>query len=175
MMLKPNKVWLSILCIFVFISMMGCSEGLPVGKYPLAGETETWKIEVFNFEIAEDLSTTASALLYSGDIALIDFHEEPTHGNTFLLIELSIEKKNPGPSVFEWARLTIEDESGATFYRHPNDTFLEVYNFPRIKSTDLTFGKHDGFICFEIPVSSKAGSLNLVYGSDDGTINLNLQ
>ena len=134
-----------------------------------------WSITLKSSETADDLSTTKAAVQYNGDITHVSYKEKPGGGNTFLLIELIIEKKKPGASKFEWANLYVLDSTGAKFYRHPNDTFLESFNFSRIKSTDLTFGKNEGFICFEISKQASKGKLYLVYNSLEGENRIKLK
>lgn len=147
----------------------------PVETNSLPQATSTWRIDLNTFEIADDLSATESIQQYNGDVTQNQIQEKPAAGETFLLINLTIEKQIPGPSSFQWKNLTVEDGNGNSYSRHPNDTFLENYNFPRIKSTDLTIGKNEGFICFEIPIEITEGSLFLTYKSDEGDIHISLK
>jgi hypothetical protein len=104
----------------------------------------------------------------------ISYQEKPGEGNTFLLLELVTEKVKSGASKFEWEKVYALDSAGNKFYRHPNDTFLESFNFGRIKSTDLTFEKNERFICFEISRQSAKGKLYLVYNSSEGENHIQL-
>jgi N-acetylglutamate synthase-like GNAT family acetyltransferase len=96
----------------------------------------------------------------------ISYQEKPGEGNTFLLLELVTEKVKSGASKFEWEKVYALDS--------PNDTFLESFNFGRIKSTDLTFEKNERFICFEISRQSAKGKLYLVYNSSEGENHIQL-
>ena len=64
------------------------------------------------WEIANDLKGTESALQYNGDITEIQINESPSDGNTFLLVELTIEKQKSGASSFVWKDLFVLDEEG---------------------------------------------------------------
>jgi hypothetical protein len=135
----------------------------------------TRSIILKNSETADDLNATQAVIQYNGDTVQVSYQEKPGDGNTFLLVELIIEKKNPGVSKFEWGKFYVIDSGGTKFYRHENDTFLESFNFKRIKSTDLTFGRNDGFICFEISKQAAKGKLYLMYDSPEGEIRLKLK
>lgn len=146
-----------------------------IADYAEPFDDQAWTIMLEKWEIADDLKGTESALQYNGDITEIQINESPSDGNTFLLVELTIEKQKSGASSFVWKDLFVLDEQGKTYFRHPNDTFLENYNFPRIKSTDLTIGKNKGFICFEIPKSITNDKLFLVYESPEGVVQIPLK
>ena len=135
----------------------------------------TWSIILKNSETTDDLNTTQAAVQYNGDTVQVSYREKPGDGNTFLLVELVIEKKKSGASKFEWEKVYVLDSAGTKFYRHENDTFLEIFNFNRIKSTDLTFGKNEGFICFEIPKQAAKGKLYLIYDSPEGENRIKLK
>ena len=105
---------------------------------------------------------------YNGVATNIQYEEKPSAGHTFLLMRLTIEKQSAGPSTFRWDDLFVVDSAGNKTYRLPNDTFLVNYNLLRIKSTDLVIGRNEGYLCFEVPVASATGDLNLVYESAEG-------
>jgi len=180
MNMASNKklLLITIGAIFLF-SLSACSTngGLSAkGVNTKLNQSEySWSIILKNSETADDLNTTKAAVQYNGDITHISYQEKPKEGNTFLLVELIIEKTKSGPSKFEWANLYVLDSSGVKFYRHPNDTFLESFNFSRIKSTDLTFGKNEGFICFEMTKQASKGKLYLVYDSLEGENRIKLK
>jgi hypothetical protein len=135
----------------------------------------TWSIILKSTQIAEDLNATQNAVQYNGDTVEVTYREKPGEGNTFLLVELLIEKKKSGAAKFEWGKVYVLDSAGVKFYRHENDTFLESFNFNRIKSTDLTFGKNEGFICFEISKKAAKGKLYLIYESLEGENRIRLK
>lgn len=134
-----------------------------------AEETEeaTWSIEVLDAIVTDNLVTTQRALEYGGDISEEEYAAVPTEGNVYALVKLSIEKESVGKGKFVWEQLSIRDEAGTAYSRHSDDVFLESHNFKRIKSSDLTFGKNEGFICFEIPEEAARGKLTLVYEATD--------
>jgi len=134
-----------------------------------------WAIELNRWEVASDLNGSQSVMEYNGDSTSIQLNEKPSDGNTFLLVELTVKKQIAGSSTFKWEYLSVKDETGSHYSRMQNDTFLESYNFPRLKSTDLTFGENKGFICFEIPQDTASDTITLVYESPDETIELPLQ
>ena len=161
------------------VSPAQIEQHVPVTDSALMEQVEqndiSWQVVLNNWEIATDLRGTQLIQQYNGDVTQIQYQEVPSEGHTFLLVSLTIEKQVPGPATFKWEELTIIDENGAAYARHPNDTFLSNYNFPRIKSTDLTFGKEEGFICFEIPLDVSAGKLTLTYTSHDERVQIPLQ
>jgi hypothetical protein len=110
-----------------------------------------WKIEVNKWEVTDDLSGSQAAQQYNGDVVQIQYNEKPSDGMSFLLVELTVTKQVAGALSFSWKNVSIKDSTGGRYARMANDTFLENYNFPRIKSTDLTLGENKGFACFEIP------------------------
>jgi len=138
--------------------------------------TETdWTLTLLSHESADDLSGTKAAVLYDGQKVDTTYAQKPESGNTFLLVEIGVVKNKAGAAAFRWADVRVEDGSGNSWSRMANDTFLENFNFPRVKSTDLTFGTNDGFICFEIPKSAAAGPLYLVHETAAGMTRLALR
>lgn len=134
----------------------------------LAAGDATWALTVLGAETTTNLSSTQFYVQYGGDLEEVAFNAQPTDGNVFLLLQMTIEKERAGKGVFAWADLSVRDAGGNAFARHKNDTFLESHSLKRIKSTDLTFGKHEGFLCFELPAASAAGELTLVYAPEGG-------
>jgi len=131
-------------------------------------ENAAWTISVLKWEITDNLEATESVLQYNGDVTINQLEEKPSDGFTFLLIKLEITKVKPGSSAFIWKNLYISDSDGNKYQRLSNDTFLDNYNLPRIKSTDLTLGSNEGYICVEIPNSVKDENLSISYESTDG-------
>lgn len=134
-----------------------------------------WGVEVLHWEVASDLSATEAAVQYNGDVVQIAHEEKPSAGNTFLLVELRIQKQKIGPGVFKWANVYVEDAEGNRYARHENDTFLQVYQFKRLKATDLTLGTNEGFACFEIPEFAADTPLALVYEAPEGLLRVALE
>lgn len=135
--------------------------------YAEASPEAAWSIEVLDAILTDNLVTTQQALEYGGNISEKEYAAEPAEGNVYALVKLSIEKESVGKGKFVWDQLAIRDESGNAYLRHSDDVFLESHNFKRIKSSDLTFGKNEGFICFEIPEEIADGKLALVYEGVD--------
>jgi hypothetical protein len=133
-----------------------------------------WSIQVLKWEIAQDLKGSQSIQQYNGDVTQLQFNDKPAEGKSFLLLELIVEKQISGSSTFYWQDLTIIDADGNSYSRMENDTFLQNYNFPRLKSTDLTLGTNKGFIAFEIPTEVVKNGLKLVYSSPDMNLELPL-
>jgi hypothetical protein len=131
--------------------------------------TETdWNLALLSHETADDLRATQAAVLYDGEKVDVSFTRKPGTGNTFLLLEIRVEKTRAGAPAFRWADVRVEDAAGNAWSRLDNDTFLTNFNFPRVPSTDLTFGTNEGFVCFEIPESAAAGPLALVHETGTG-------
>ena len=143
-------------------------------------DTNTWEIGVWQItavrcEIAEDLSTTQSAVQYDGDSIAIELNEKPQEGNVFVLIEMIIEKTEVGAGSFVWEQSYVLDPQGNQYQRHANDTFLQNFNLPRIKSTDLVFGKNEGYVCYELPIEAADEALYFVYQMDADTVTIRIR
>jgi hypothetical protein len=85
-----------------------------------------------------------------------------------------IEKTQAGAAAFSWSCLYVEDSAGNRYLRSDKDSFLESYGYGRIKSTDLTLGTNEGYICFEIPTSASEDKMTLKYESDESLISIPL-
>ena len=125
-----------------------------------------WRVELHSAELADSLTATLAAVQYGGDILETTSEFTPATGNTFLLLELTVEKTGTGKASFSWGDARIRDSSGNEYYRHPNDTFLANLNIPRLKGTDIVFGNEYGYVCFEIP--KDAAGLQFI--ADEGNI-----
>ena len=155
------------------LSLMAC--GQPNGAAGGVHEIDGWSVSVTHCEVAEDLSTTQSAVQYDGESVSYDVSEKPQEGNVFVLIEMVIEKEGTGASKFLWDNAYVEDAQGARYNRHANDTFLRSFKLPRIKSTDLVLGKNEGFACYELPSDAAKGDLYFVYETDGGSAKIQIQ
>jgi hypothetical protein len=160
----------SILFFFVTILFLSaCSEKAATGVLDTqTAAIDQWEITILNREITTDLSGTQSVVQYGGDSQDIAFNEKPADGYVFVLLDLTIEKTATRQSKFVWANAYLTDGEGNKFYRHENDTFLTNFNLPRIKSTDLVFGSHQGFVCYEVPQGGIEGELFFVYSGETG-------
>lgn len=127
-----------------------------------------WQLDILHAETSEDLAATQTFILYGGSTEDVQYAKTASAGNTFLLLELSVDKNGVGGSPFSWADLYVEDGAGNHYYRMDNDVFLEDYDLPRLKSTDLTIGNNTGYICLEIPADVDVSSLKLVHEAEEG-------
>jgi hypothetical protein len=140
----------------------------PATKAPEIHTEKNWQVGATSFETATDLNGTKTAQQYDGTTTTTDLAKRPEAGYTYLLVELVVEKMIPGSPAFRWSDVRVMDAEGNAYGRLANDTFLESFGFHRIKSTDLTLGRNEGYACFEIPESSADGPLVLVHVGDDG-------
>jgi len=127
-----------------------------------------WRVQLISAETARSLSASTAVVQYGGDILESTMAVLPEQGKHFLLLELSIEKVGEGKAAFSWNDAHIVDQDGNSYFRHSNDTFLANLGIPRIRGTDIVFGKESGYVCFEIP----EGSYGLVFIADEGNIAL---
>jgi len=125
-----------------------------------------WRVELLSAETTERLTTTKAALQYGGGIQETTNEIFPESDHEFLLLGLNIEKIGTGRASFSWNDAHIIDADGNVFYRHRNDTFLTHLNIPRLRGTDMVFGKEYGYVCFEIP----KGVEGLRFIADEGKI-----
>ena len=129
-------------------------------------ESEMWRVELLNAELADSLTATLAAVQYGGGILETTSEVTPGVGNLFLLIELKVEKIGTGRASFSWSDAHIEDSAGNVYYRHPNDTFLANLNIPRLRGTDIVLGNESGYACFEVPRTAEG----LRFVADEGNI-----
>jgi len=134
-------------------------------------QSDMWKVEWLNAELSESLTTTQAALQYDGGVIETTSEVQPGNGNTFLLMELVIEKIGTGRAAFSWNDAHIKDSNGNVYYRHPNDTFLANLGIPRLKGTDIVLGNESGYVCFEIPQAATG----LQFIADDGSITIEVK
>lgn len=141
--MKYQKIIVAFIILCLVVS--GCQGR---GKTPASND---WSVQVLQWELAENIHSTRAVLQYGGGADYVDTLAKPQEGFQFLLVELSIIKDGSGHERFSWDETYIGDGEGKKYYRHENDNFLAENGIPRIPSTDLTFGSHEGFICFEVP------------------------
>lgn len=170
-MILHNKKNIISGCVFVialfFLCACQANPSSPVTATAIDQSHNAWSIMVVGWESVSDLSGSQLVQQYNGDVTQMQFVDKPEDGKVFLLVDLVIEKQVSGPSTFKWQDLMVKDAEGNTYTRMENDTFLKSYNFPRLKSTDLTLGTNKGYIVFEIPSEVVKNGLSLVYSSAD--------
>jgi hypothetical protein len=179
--IKPAAIIASLILCLTFLAACSSNGELlspsKAASQPISAtvaQNGPWRVTVLGSETRDTLSGSQNALQYNGENVSTEIRETPVAGNVFLLLNIKIEKAQPGSSAFSWKKLYIADGSGNKYARCDNDSFLESYGYKRIKSTDLTLGDNDGFICFEIPSGLKTNGLTLNYVSDDGDISIKL-
>ena len=158
-----KKTLLIITLSLLLLLTAGCSKNTTSNQ-----DNFFWKISLINSEETKNLAATQTFQLYGGALEDVEYKISSTTGYKFLLLELTITKNGVGGNAFSWSDVYVEDEDGNKYKRHENDVFLEDYNIPRLKATDLTLGKNTGYVCFEVPENVKLSSLKLVHDSTDG-------
>jgi hypothetical protein len=155
------KIFALFLLLVLTMTLMSCSR-VDTTTYTFGD----WEITLIAAEISDDLTTTKSAVQYGGESVSYDLNIKPSTGYQFLIIEMILEKTALGVSSFEWSKLYVLDEDGNQYQRLQNDTFLRNFNFPRIPSTTLNFGRSEGFIAIEIPNHALNQRLYLIYDNE---------
>ena len=102
----------SIIVSLLFLTACDAEKTDSTPEYSATSINQAWSITLDNWEIADDLTGTESAMQYNGDVTQIQIKEMPTESNTFLLVELTIEKQKSGASSFVWKDLFVLDEEG---------------------------------------------------------------
>jgi len=167
---KTLLLWLGVGCFAVLFACGGAGNA--------ASETATigaWDLAFAGFQVKEDLRADTNDVQYSGVSVRNQISESPDQGNVFLLVHIVVEKKQASATVFYWDGLSIQDADGNNYHRMENDSFLENFGYERLMSTDLTLGKNDGYICFEIPKEEASKPLSLCYQSDEGSCSIKLR
>lgn len=171
--MKPNKaILVSLLGLFCAAFLSGC--GAASGKLPASATIGVWNLTVSNLLVAENLLAEQSSVQYSGEAVQSKIQETPDEGNVFVLVTLTIEKQQAGAAAFTWDHLWVQDADGNKYARMENDSFLESYGYVRQNSTNVTLGKNEGSICFELPKQQASGKLTLCYDSDGATASIPL-
>lgn len=127
-----------------------------------------WQIDVMSAEVTDNLTNTQTFIMYDGRPEDVAYTKSPKEGFLYLLLDLGIDKNGTGGGAFSWKDVYVEDAQRNQFYRHENDAFLEDYNIPRLKSTNLTIGNNEGFVCFEIPEGTDLSDMKIVHETDEG-------
>jgi len=155
-----------LLVLSITILLVSCAQETQDADNVVVKQSDMWRVEFIEAEIAESLTASIAALTYSGDLQETEAQIVPGSGNVFLLLHLTIEKIGTGKAVFSWDDAYVEDNKGNVFFRMENDTFLQNLNIPRMKRTDIVFGSDTGYVCFEIPMESSG----LRFVADNGNI-----
>lgn len=141
------------------------------GTQPLQGSDQSnylWQLSILHAEASDNLANTQTFILYGGDTEDVQYAKTASPGHTFLLLELSVDKNGVGGKPFSWSDVYVEDGAGNRYRRMDNDVFLEDYDMPRLKSTDLTIGGNSGYVCLEIPADTDLSGLKLVHEAEEG-------
>lgn len=165
-----KKILIVVLLVSLMVWVCGCgSESEEVPENVSSNQEDfLWQLSLVNAEIADNLANTQVFIQYDGVAEEVPYAKSPSDGNTFLLLELNIDKTEAGGQPFSWSDTYVMDGEGNQYKRHENDTFLEDYNLPRLKATDLTIGSNTGFVCFEIPVGTDTSNLKFVHEAAEG-------
>jgi hypothetical protein len=156
---RPVLVWL------LAVVLTGCSSSSPTPD-----KDYTWQVQVIQAEVKSALKTTENITLYTGNKDQVLHENNPSSGNTFLILKLKISKAGEGDASFEWKNLAVQDSAGSNYPRLGNDSFIEQHGYaPRLTGLPIRFGENEGWVGFEIPVSASSGKLYLEYGSSEGS------
>ena len=155
----------------ILSSCQGEQETVANTDAPDTTQSGMWRVSLLSSEFADSLTATLAAIQYGGDILETTQEVTPSGGNTFLLLELEVEKVGTGRAAFSWGDAHIEDEGGNAYFRHPNDTFLSNLNIPRLRGTEIVLGLEYGYACFEVP----KGASGLRFIADEGQITIEIK
>jgi len=174
---RTTRLFLTHSIIAILLLSLGCAgqakppavEAMPEADSPLI-----WRITVEASERTINISSTKAVVEYGGTVNEVNYSDQPTEGNAYLLLLLNIEKNQPDKEKFLWSELSVMDSVGNTYARLGNDTFLELHGLPRIKATDLSIGNNQGYVCFQVPLSVDISELTLVYAAEGSAQSISL-
>ena len=163
-----------LLAFLLFLGLMGCQAPTAM---PAPASAQPWQVQVVKFEIKDGLHSVESVTQYNGSKINVTHDQKPDAGNVYVIVDVTITRTdNQSPSPFNWQSLVVKDDTGNTWHRLSNDTFLEQYQYtPRITGLELRFGQNSGWMAFEIPASSAAGKISLAYTATGNQLELVLQ
>lgn len=155
---KSIRIAHTFIMIFLVTLLFGCSSAKQTTNPNL-----TWSVGISKSEIKDKLEGVVTVAQYESSSD--EYHQQlPDEGNVYVLLNLTINKQGAGTIGFDWEHLTLQDASGIAYQRLSNDSFLETYKYtPRMTGLALQIGKHEGWVCFEIPKQAAEGKLTLVY------------
>ena len=130
---------------------------------PTADPNLAWQVNLSKYEVKDKLDIVVTVKEYMGTTQ--ETHQQaPSAGNVYLIMDVSVNKQGTQTTPFEWDQLTVQDASGKSYPRLPNDSFLEQFNYtPRMTGLELKIGANEGWVCYEIPAGAADGKLSLVY------------
>lgn len=126
-----------------------------------------WKMEILDAQWSDGLAAVRQSTQYDGTTIETEYEKTPEVGQAFLLLELRVYKEAAGGPAFSWEDVILEASDGEAFPRQP-DSFLPDYGYERMAGTDLRLMENQGWVCFQVPETLKAGDWILIHGSDEG-------
>lgn len=163
-----QKIALSFQALLLAVVLTACAAAKTQPSSATDQSNYLWQLSILHAEASDNLANTQTFILYGGDTEDVQYAKTASPGYTFLLLELSVDKNGVGGKPFSWSDVYVEDSAGNQYRRMDNDVFLEDYDMPRLKSTDLTIGGNSGYICLEIPADTELSGLKLVHEAEEG-------
>jgi hypothetical protein len=151
----------NILSILLLVLLMGCQKEQP------KQDDYTWQIFVKDFLVLDQLVTEKTITQCDGSSDKVTYSNTASSGNTFILINVEINKAKSGSSSFSWDEVYLIDQEGNSYLRI-NDLFLDQHDYDRLSGIDLRLGNNTGWIAFEISDDSSKQNLSLVHEADEG-------
>ena len=145
----------------------GAKEAPAASEGPVALEGFPWSVELRAAAVQEALHTAAGMKQYDGSVLDVAYDDEPTAGNVYLILTLTVAKTEAGGGSFDWSNLSVRDADGGSYARMADDAFIQNHTYNRMPGTTLQIGENKGSICFEIPADAAKGDLTLVYDAGD--------
>ena len=161
----------TIILLLLCITLTGCINNSGTGNETsqiVENTSQLWDVQINRAETASSMEGSQSILQYNGEEETIPVQELPGDGNVFLLLDLTITKKETGKGTFSWKNTYILDEQGNKYKRNSNDTFLQEFGLTRLKNVDITFGTNKGYVCYEVSNSIIKGNLWFIYEAQNG-------
>lgn len=161
--MRCSLVKLACYLLILPLSMMlfGCSPAQPTANPNLI-----WKVDLSKFEVKNKLESIETVPQYIGSTEEVH-QQSPAAGNVYLIMKVTVSKQGTEAIPFDWSKLTVQDNTGNTYQRNSNDTFLEQFKYtPRITGLEITFGVNEGWLCYEIPAKAADGKLTLTYNGE---------
>lgn len=133
-----------IVCCFMLISQI-----FNTTVYAAETNNSNWSLSINDINVVEKLETTQTFTSYNGSTYTETYTDEPTKGNCFAVVLISI--KNNGvtgePFNVNKIELYIEDKA---YTAVENSSFLKSHNYTTF-SSDMLMTSSVGAICYEIP------------------------
>lgn len=139
-----KKIVSLIVCCFMLISQI-----FSTTVYALKADNSNWSLSINDIDVVEKLETVQTLTSYDGSIYTETYTDEPTQGNCFAVVLMSI--KSNGVTGEQLNVNEIELYVGDKAYTSvENSSFLKNYNYTTFGSDMLTTSSV-GAICYEIP------------------------